>query len=431
MGSLSSHQRSAVTRRDALSALASSLLLPATGPTAGVSGVEPRVPSVAGVTTVYYHNSHADMFLSRLLQGYELTGTAPFPKLKLASLHIEQFPANDKGRALTARHGIPLCATIEQALTLGTGKLAVDGIFLVAEHGNYPESDTGQILFPKRRMFDEIVRLVRAANRAVPLFIDKHFADNWQDAKAIYDQATQAGIPLMAGSSLPVLWREPARDVDRNRPLREIVALSYHRLDSYGFHALEVVQCLAERRPGGESGVRRVRTLHGPAVWQAIDAGVIDRELLDTVLRCAKDRPIPTNKPLRELVPQPALFIVEYVDGLRASVLSLDQLYIDWAAAWRYADQQQEAAVFWTQEARPFMHFSHLLQQIEPFMQSGSAPWPVERTLLTTGTLDALLISRRDQGRWVETPHLNIAYQSTFQWAQPPAPPPDRPIDSQ
>jgi hypothetical protein len=408
-----------------------SLLLPATGQMVEEPKNEPRIPSVAGVTTVYYHNSHADMFLSRLLQGYALNGAPPFPQLKLASLHIDQFPSNDKGRELATRHGIPLHGTIEQALTLGTGKLAVDGIFLVAEHGNYPESDTGQILFPKRRMFDEIARLVRAANKSVPIFIDKHFADNWQDAKAIYDQALQARIPLMAGSSLPVLWREPARDVERDRPLREIVALSYHRLDAYGFHALEVVQCLAERRPQGESGVRRVRTLQGPAVWQAIDAGVIDRELLDAALRCAKDRPIPTNRPLREQVPQPALFIVEYLDGLRASVLSLDQLYIDWAAAWRYTDHRHEAAVFWTQEARPFMHFTHLLRQIEPFMQSGSAPWPVERTLLTTGMLDALLISRRDQGRWVDTPHLKIAYNSTYQWTQPPPPPPDRPIDSQ
>ena len=65
----------------------------------------------------------------------------------------------------------------------------------------------------------------------------------------------------MAGSSLPTLWRYPPTDVKLGEPLKEIVAVSYHRLDAYGFHALEMVQCLAERRKGGESGIKQVRCL--------------------------------------------------------------------------------------------------------------------------------------------------------------------------
>ena len=388
-------------------------------------------PRVAGVATVYYHNSHADLLLSRMLEGYTLDSRGEYPPLRLASLFIDQFPPNDKGRKLASTHGVRLYPTITNALTLGGDELAVDGVFLIAEHGNYPESNTGQIIYPKRRMFGEIVRVCERSKRVVPVFVDKHLADNWTDAKWIYDEAKRLEMPLMAGSTLPVLWRQPPHDVDRDQPLSEIVALSYHRLDTYGIHALEIIQSLAERRWGGETGVKQVRTLRDADVWQAIREGRVNRHLLDKALASHKDRPIPTNQSLAELVPNPTLFLIEYRDGLRASVLTLGELYIDWTAAWSYVDGRTDAAVFWTQEARPFTHFAHLFRQLEPFFQTGKPTWSVERTVLTTGLLDALLISHREGGRWVETPHLAISYQTDWNWRQPSPPAPDRPLASQ
>jgi hypothetical protein len=392
----------------------------------GAFGGELRI---AGVTTAYYQNTHADMIIGRLLQGFTLDGRAPFPKLKLASLHVEQFPENDKSKALAAQFRVPMFGSAEEAVTLGTGRLAVDGVLLVAEHGKYPESDIGSIVYPKRRMFAEIAQACERAERGVPVFIDKHLADNWTDAKWIYDEAQRLKMPLMAGSSVPGLWREPPIDTERDRPLKEIAAVSYHRLDTYGIHALEMVQCLAERRKGGETGVKQVRTLTGDEVWKAIDSGLVDGKLLERAARTQKNRPLPRDKQLRELVKQPNLFVIEYRDGLKASVLTLEQLYIDWAAAWKYDDDQTQSAVFWTQEARPFQHFGVLVHNLEPFFATGEPTWPVERTLLTTGMLDALLISHRDGGKVVQTPQLEIRYQSKWNWKQPPPPPPDRPIN--
>ena len=77
------------------------------------------------------------------------------------------------------------------------------------------------------------------------------------------------------------------------------------------------------------------------------------------------------------------------------------------------------------------MHFSLLVQHLERFFQSKVATWPVERSLLTTGLLDALLISRRDGGRLVKTPFLRIAYKPTWSWAQPSDLPPIRAIHGQ
>lgn len=385
----------------------------------------------AGLTTVYHHNSHADVILSRYFEGFTLDGQGDFPKLRLASLAVEQFPDGDKARRFSREHNVPLFETARSAVTLGTDTLAVDAVFLIAEHGRYPESDTGQFIYPKRSMFEQVAKACETSGRSVPLFIDKHLADNWQDAKWIYDESRRLKIPLMAGSSLPVLWRSPPVDVERNAALSEILVLSYGRLDSYGFHACEIAQCLAERRRGGETGVRRVRSLTGTAAWEAFEDGRVDPGLLELAMDRFHHRPISRGKPLREQVPDPTLFMIEHTDGLRVHILALQALYIDWTAAWRYADGRREGAVFWTQEARPFSHFALLLRHVESFMESGTSPWPVERTLLTTGILDAALISRRDQGRVIETPYLDIGYTSTWNWAQPPPPARDRPLQGQ
>jgi hypothetical protein len=400
------------------------------GPSAGA---DETIPRVAVLTTVWYQNSHADVIAGRLLQGYTLDGQDEFPKLKLASLYVEQLQPSDKSRELAKSHGVPMFDSARGALTLGGDKLAVDGVLLIAEHGQYDESPTGSIQYPKRRLFGEIVKVFEASGRVVPVFSDKHLEDDWTDIDAIWREKVRLKIPLMAGSSLPGLWRFPEADVELGRPLKEIVAVSYHRLDTYGFHALEMVQCLAERRKGGETGVRQVRCLSGDAVWQAGKDGIYDQKLLDEALSRLKERPLAPGKTLPELVKEPALFVIDYEDGLRASILTLNGAVGEFTVAWRYADGQgagQSASTcFWTQEARPFMHFAFLLQGVEKMIHTGRPTWPPERTLLTSGALDALLVSRKEGGKTVATPQLKIAYQPTHAWRQPPPPPTNRPPD--
>jgi uncharacterized repeat protein (TIGR03806 family) len=393
------------------------------------AGMNPaaRMPRVAVVTTVWHHNSHSDIIAARMLQSHTLDGRGDWPKLDLASLYVDQTPANDKSRELAARHGFRLCQSVAEALTLGGEKLAVDGVLLIAEHGNYPDSTIGSTQYPKRRLFDEIVKVFERSGRVVPVFFDKHLSDNWDDARAIYDAAGRLKIPMMAGSSLPTLWRYPAADVRDGAPLKEIVATSYHRLDAYGFHALEMVQCLVERRHGGESGIRQVRCLEGEAVWAAGRAGRFDLKLLDEAATRFRQRPLARGEKIQDLARKPVLFTIEYRDGLRASVLTMDG-GADWAAAWRYADGKTDSTLFWTQEERPMMHFSFLLDNIERLVHSGRPVWPLERTLLTSGALDALLVSRHRGGEAVTTPYLGITYTPTAIWREPPPPPPGRPV---
>src|SRR5438128_4966276 len=280
----------------------------------------PPTRNVAAIVTVYHHNSHADLIVSRLLQTDTLDGKGKDSVLKLASLYTDQKSEKDISRLLAASHRFRMSETIEDALTLGTGHLAVDGVLLIAEHGEYPKAPLGNTQWPKRRFWDETLKVFRASGRVVPVFIDKHLADNWRDAKFIYDSARELKIPLMAGSSVPLTWRRPPADVKRGARLLEIVAITYHITEHYGFHALEMAQALAEQRQGGETGIKAVQTFAGEAVWRAFDDKTFDTELFDAAWQ-RLSQPQNRGRPLRDVVREPRLFRVEYADGLRAHLL--------------------------------------------------------------------------------------------------------------
>ncbi len=391
-----------------------------------------RIPNLAVVTTIYSPSSHADLIAGRLLEGNNLDGREPRPKMKLVSLFVDQFHdapphRKDISRALAAKHGFRLSPSISDALTLGTNKLAVDGILLIAEHGEYPVSETGQTVYPKRRMFDEIIKFCEDSGRSVPLFFDKHLADNWADAKAHFDTAKRLRMPLMAGSSIPVTWRTPAVDVPRGAKLKQIVATSYHTLDAYGFHALEMVQCLAEQRAGGETGIAAVQCLTDAEVWKAESRGVYDRKLLDLALTHLEWTKIPAGQRVEDLAPNPVLWVIDYRDGLRANIFTLNGAVGDWCVAWNYTDNERsDSTRFQMQQFLPFAHFTPQLEGIEQMLQTGQPTWPAERTLLTSGLLDELLLSKKHGSARRETPHLAITYQTKWRWRQLPAIPPER-----
>ncbi|MDX1970848.1 MAG: hypothetical protein SFV23_27020 [Planctomycetaceae bacterium] len=378
------------------------------------------VKRVAGVVTEYRRNSHADVILSRLLETETLDGHGRRPSLQLVSLYVDQTPPKDLSRELSAKYGFRLCRSIGEALTLGTAELAVDGVLMIAEHGDYPESPAGQTQYPKRRFFTEIVEVFEHSQRTVPVFSDKHLADNTADAVWFYETAQRLKVPLMAGSSVTSTWRDPALDVLRDESLQEIVVLSYGGLEAYGFHALDLLQSLAERRLGGETGVARVRTLTGKAVWETARSESFDPQLLAAAIGRLKIRPIPPGRELRELVPEPVAYVIDYRDGLRGTVLTLNGAIAEWAVAWRGtpAAEPQSFAVD-LQDDRPFMHFAHLLHGIEGLMQTRTPTWPVERTLFSSVMLDAALTSKLQRGAIIQTPVLQRRYRSTWNWTQP------------
>jgi hypothetical protein len=370
--------------------------------------MEPGSIPVAAVITEWRHNSHADVFLSRLLEPEAWRHKTPFA-LKLASVYADQFPAEgDLCRDGCHRHSVPIFPTIRGAIGLGTQRVAVRGVLVIGEHGSYPINSRGQWLYPRRRLFEGVVDAFRALGDRVPVFSDKHLSYEWLFARWMYDVARHEGIPLMAGSSLPVTWRRPELSLPIGSDLEEAIGLGYADLDAYGFHALETLQCMVERRRGGESGVAAVRCLTGTAVWELFQSASSTRELLEALLRIHRGSAITFQA--QDLTSADALYQIEYRDGLKATVGMLNGFgeIFGFAARRRSAPGRStlDAAVFALQDEKEFGHFGYLLRAIERMMATGRPSYPVERTLLTTGVLSALLQSRAEGGRRIPTPHL-------------------------
>ena len=244
-------------------------------------------PKVAALASVYYYLSHAYHIVGRFLDGFPVYDGRPQslhrPPFEIASLYIEQVaPATDLGRAKAQRYGVRSSPTIADALTLGTGKLAVNAVLLIAEHGEYPYNEKLQKLYPRGKYFREVLDVFAASGRAVPVFIDKHLSYSRTEAEGMVKAAAEGKVPLMAGSSLPVTWRLPQLEIPLDRKFQEVVVASRGDLEIFGFHALETLQCMAERRDrrGKPQGVAAVTYLEGDAVWEAGDQGAWSWELL-------------------------------------------------------------------------------------------------------------------------------------------------------
>jgi hypothetical protein len=369
-----------------------------------------KIP-VAAIVTEYRKGSHADVIVGKVLEGWEQDGGAG-PDLNLASLYVDQRPDNDLSQSLAVKHGFLMAKTIDEALTLETGKLAVGGVLVIAEHGKYAAvPGTQQVMYPKRRFLDEVLKVFRRSNKVVPVFSDKHLSHDWSDAKYIYDQMRELKVPFMAGSSVPVMWRVPEKTIPLGSEITEAIALGYGPLEHYGFHALEGMQCLMERRKGGETGVKSVQSVSGEGIWQAEKDGRWSKALFEATVAHS-----PT--PYAGKVPRPkdmakdaVFYLIEYRDGTKATVAMGTGYTHEFTCGVTIRDQEQPFVVtYYGQDGPPYGHFAFLLRAIDQMMHSGHPSYPVERTLLTTGVLDAAMHSWAEQSRRMETPYLEIAY---------------------
>lgn len=370
---------------------------------------EPRPLRVAAILTEYRPWSHADVLVGKFIQGLKLDITPQWTPIPLRAMYVDQFPENDMSRALSRQYGFPIVPSIAEAILDERGQVAVDGVLLVGEHGKYPENERGQQLYPRRRFFEETVRAFEKGGRVVPVFNDKHLAPRWEDARWIYEKAREMRIPFMAGSSLPLTWRRPWLELPLEAPVEEALSVGYGGIESYGFHALETLQCMVERRRGGESGVRAVQCLEDGAVWDAMRAGRFSRDLLAAAL--ARNNP-PVGDDFERLCPKPVAYLIEYVDGFKATCLMLNGLARQFLFAARLrGDTTPVATQFWLQEPT-FGHFDYLANAIMSMVRTGRPPYPVERTVLTSGILSTAMDSRFEGHRRIETPDMAIGYRA-------------------
>jgi hypothetical protein len=380
-------------------------------------GKDGRKP-IAVVCTVYRPLSHAYHIAGRFIQGYPRDGKFHVPGQYVASLYVDQTPENDLSREVGREFDIRVTRSVEEALTAGGDRLAVEGVLLIGEHGNYPRNDKGQILYPRHEMLKQIVAVFRKTGKAVPVFNDKHLSYSTAHAREMVGWSQELKFPLMAGSSLPVTWRRPDLELPVGAAVEDALVAAYGPIEVYGFHALEALQCMAERRKGGETGVQAVTCLTGKDVWKAGDDGRWSWDLLEAALgRSETVNPGDVRRNTGSMAVQtmpatPATaFLVEYRDGSRGTVLLLNGHVQDFTFAARLRGEARPASCLFYLPAPPgAKYFDCLAANIEKLFETGRPPYPVERTLLTTAVLDAVMESHQRRGVRVETPDLEVRY---------------------
>ncbi|MFO0848567.1 MAG: hypothetical protein U0871_08430 [Gemmataceae bacterium] len=364
---------------------------------------------IAAVNTVFFRMSHAYHIVGRLLHGYSVQGRHHTPPFTVPRMYTAQYPANDVSRAMAKKFNVGVTDSVAAALG-GKGSLDVDGVLLIGEHGQYPRNALGQIQYPRYELFQEIVEVFKASGRSVPVFNDKHLSYDHAKAKEMVETARRMGFAFMAGSSLPVTFRRPEWEPEYGAKIEEAVVCYYADFDVYGFHALEVLQSVMERRRGGETGVKSVRTLKGPAVWEAWDKGEWSKDLAEACLRKSSTRDF--GRP-RDHVENPSAMLVEYADGARATVLNMSGYVSDLTCAVKLAgDPKPQGALFYLPAPPGARFFDALTYYIEELFATGKSPYPVERTLLTSTVLDFAHRSAAEGGKMMTDPALGVTYMA-------------------
>ena len=387
------------------------------------AGTTPNKKRIAIVTSQWTYQSHAQHMGDRFLVGYPRHGAWHRPDIEVVSLYVDLKPPGDLSGQRAATHGFQVYPTIRDAVCRGGDRLAVDGVVIICEHGDYPRNHKGQVLYPRFEFLEQVVDVFETSGRSVPVFNDKHLSYSWQKAAKMVEHSKRLKFPFLAGSSLPVTWRLPAVEIPHGAVVEEALMVGVGGSDPMDYHALEAMQCMVERRRGGETGVKSVQLIEGDAVWKAGRDGVWSEQLLEAALSRSDSlkgtteldsRPqnLARNGLLPSLVPSPSAYLIERTDGTRTTLLMLNGALEDYCFAARLRGGRTLSTQFFLPPTPNVTYSACLVAQIERMLVTGKAPYPVERTQMASAILDRCLDSKVEGHRRIETPELGIVYRA-------------------
>jgi hypothetical protein len=384
-----------------------------TGAVAQTQQIRPRIAVL--VSYWAFTRSHADWIVNKLIDGYWWNGAHTESRVEVVSVYIHQLDESGLGQKVCKAKNIPIFKTVGEAVTLGGKELAVDGVVIVAEHGEYATDMKGHWLLPRWWIFQQVVRVFEQSKRSVPVFNDKHLSYNWDEAKWMFDKSRELKFPLTGGSSIPVYYRKPEIEIDIDTPIRNSIVVGGTGDEGGIFHAIDVLQGFVERRKGGESGVKTIQSIRGPEAWKWVESNPWAGKLLDAVAKSFEFKPGYFQES-----PQTNICVIEYNDGTKAAVIGGRN--VGWTYAGEIAGKNEPTIISMLGWAGPYDQYHASNAQphwITEMMVTKKEPFNAERLLLSTGITNHYMESNWEGskysavGRRLETPALNIRYRST------------------
>lgn len=373
---------------------------------------------LAVIATGYDLQSDPQQLCDRFLMGYAWEGEWHQPATKVVSLYMDQKGEGDLSGDRARQFGFKVYPTIAEALSAGGAALGCDAVLLIPAGGKYARNE-----YPARKFFDECAKVFEKSGKAVPVFNAYNLAETFEQAKSMVATAGKMKFPLLAGSWMPLTWRLPDFDLPTDAEPEEVLIAGGGVSDQMPYHSLDALQSIVERRKGGERGIASVQLIEGDAVWEAQKAGVWSKELLSAALS-RSDTPLGLTVEdgrtqdlvgsgvLPGLAANPSAYVIKYRDGLRGTVLLLNGAVRDYNFAARIRGKGLLSWQFLITPEPEATYSTGLAAHIEQMFLTGKPPYPVERSLLTAGVLEAGAASQSRGHKAVETPQLAIAYKA-------------------
>ena len=353
---------------------------------------------IAAITTAYFKYSHADDIITKFIEGYaDRRAASPAALRGREPARSSSSPRRDIGRGMAARYGIPLFDSARGGADARAAReLAVDGVLLIGEHGDYPHQREGAAALPaapalrgdrrglpplgaERAGLQRQALLLRLGRRRVDVrpVARAGLPDDGGLERAGRLAAAAAGVPARASRSTAP-WRSASA---ASRPTGSTRSSCSRPSSSGGAAARRAWRpCNAWKAP--RPGTRPRRGAGAPTCSPA-------------ALRHVPGRQGPGRgvADLRRADPEAVVFLVEYGDGFRAAAYVARGLVAEFAFAAEVAGRAEPVGT-WCELNKPQRdHFSFLCNHIEVMFRTGRPSYPVERTYLVTGMLAALMDS--------------------------------------
>lgn len=405
-----------LTRREMLGITGIAGLAALTGIAAGtVPQTAQKRPRIACLVSFWgAPGSHADWIITKLMDGYWWQGAHTPSRVDVVSVYIHQIDTSELGQKICKSKGITIFKTVGEAVTLGGKELAVDGVVIVGEHGNYPTDLKGHWLLPRWWIYEQVIRVFEQSKRSVPVFNDKHFSYNWDDAKWMFDKSRELDFPLNGGSSILYYFRKPEIEIAIDTPIKNSIVVGGASDEGAIFHCVDVLQAFVDRRKGGETGVKSVQSIRGRETSKWVEGNPWAGKLLDSV---AKSFDLKSG--IFQENAHANVCIVEYNDGTKAAVISGRD--VGWTYAGELEGQKEPTIVSMLGWPGPYSQYHASNAQphwITEMMVTKKEPYNTERLLLSTGIVNHYMESNWENGsyspvgRRIETPFMNMSYRS-------------------